>query len=68
MLVPDIASQPPGTEERIPTPGAATSGLRRSEIVVGPAEENPATVEGVVSVTAATVIAPSALPGEVTDP
>ena len=43
--VPDIASQPPGTEERIETPGALTSGFSRSEIAVGPALENPATVE-----------------------
>ena len=37
--VPDIASQwPPGTEERIETPGALMSGFSRSDSGVGPAE------------------------------
>src|SRR2546423_13340639 len=61
----------PGTEERIPTPGALTSGLNESVHGVGPPEEKSATMfAGVprVLVTAATVIARGALPGEETEP
>ena len=42
MLVPRTVDQPPGTEDSTSTPGAATSGLSRSEIVVGPTDENSA--------------------------
>ena len=45
MLVPSKKSQRPscaGTEERIDTPGAETSGLSWSEYGVGPADEKPA--------------------------
>ena len=69
--VPDIDSQPPGTDERMETPGALMSGLRRSETAVGPALENPAMVDWPAAfglVTAATVIAPTAVPGEATEP
>ncbi len=31
MLVPDIDTQPSGTDERMPTPGALTSGFSRSD-------------------------------------
>ena len=70
--VPDIASQwPPGTEDRIETPGALTSGFSRSDSGVGPAELKSASVlpppaSGLV--TAATVIARSEVPGEMSDP
>jgi hypothetical protein len=69
MLVPEKVSHVPsraGTEERMPTPGAVTSGLRRSETGVGPDDEKlairPATDE------AATAIARSAVAGELTVP
>jgi hypothetical protein len=42
MLVPESVPQPSGTDDRIPTPGAATSGFWRSEIVVGPTDEKSA--------------------------
>ena len=43
--VPDIAAQrPPGTEERIDTPGALTSGFRRRDSGVGPDELKSATM------------------------
>src|SRR6266511_4576958 len=63
MLVPSQESQPPGTEERMFTPGALTSGLNRSEIGVGPDEENDAITRRFV--VAAVVMAFGALPGEV---
>ena len=45
MLVPENSAQPPPeTDESTSTPGAATSGLRRSEIVVGPTDEKSACV------------------------
>ena len=45
MLVPESSAQPPPeTDESTSTPGAATSGLSRSEIVVGPTDENSACV------------------------
>ena len=71
MLVPEKDAQPPGTDESTLTPGAATSGLRRSETVVGPTDENEACVGrfGVSSVsTAPTLIASAADDGEDTDP
>src|SRR5207244_5813627 len=75
MLVPWKTSQLPdprgGTDERIPTPGAPTSGLNASDHGVGPPEEKSAMTFGAVPrllVTAATVIAPGALPGDETDP
>ncbi len=68
MLVPEIDAQPPGTEDRIPTPGAATSGLARSESGVGPAAEKPAIAVVWPGVTAATVIAAAELPGDETEP
>jgi hypothetical protein len=71
MLVPENVAQVPGTEERMRTPGAATSGLSRSEIGVGPADEKPASWLGAPEdevVTAATVIARAELPGEETEP
>ena len=59
--MPDIASQwPPGTDERIETPGALMSGFSRSESGVGPAELKSARVAARLPsglVTAATVIA-----------
>ena len=70
--VPDIASQwPPGTEDRIETPGALMSGLSRSDSGVGPAELKSARVlppDASGLVTAATVIARSEVPGEISDP
>src|SRR3990170_938886 len=71
MLVPETAAHPPETEERTPTPGAATSGLRRSDIVVGPTEEKSACT-GVggfpVIYTAPTVIARTEFSGDETEP
>jgi hypothetical protein len=71
MLVPEIDDQPPGTEEKMPTPGAATSGLKRSEMVVGPTEEKSAwtlrAADPPVS-TAATVIARAEFAGDATVP
>jgi hypothetical protein len=70
MLVPWSGPQGPpwplGSEEVIPTPGALTSGFSCSETGVGPAEEKLAITSEVV--TAATVIAEGAFPGELTDP
>jgi hypothetical protein len=70
MLVPENAAHPsPGVAETIPTPGAATSGFRRSETAVGPTEENSAwTLADRVSSTAPTVIAREEFPGDETDP
>jgi hypothetical protein len=42
MLVPETEAHPPGTEERTATPGAATSGFKRSESGDGPTEEKSA--------------------------
>jgi len=55
-----------GTEDVMSTPGAATSGFIWSEIGVGPALENEATTDCLL--TAAAVIACAALPGEDTLP
>jgi hypothetical protein len=71
MLVPLNDAQVPsraGTEDRISTPGAATSGLSCSDRGVGPADENDASSGRRSGVTAATVIARAALPGEVIEP
>src|SRR5262249_38895242 len=57
---------PFGRADTIPTPGAATSGLSLSETGVGPADEKLAITSFVV--TAATVIADGAFPGELTEP
>ena len=71
MLVPENVAHPPGTDERMPTPGAETSGLRRSESVEGPADEklsiwSSAPLARVV--TAPTVIAFAVVPGDQTLP
>ena len=71
MLVPLKPAQVPsraGTDERISTPGALTSGFSCSETGVGPAEENSAREGRRSGVTAATVIARAALPGDVIEP
>ncbi len=72
MLVPERAVQPPPeTDDRTSTPGAATSGFRRNEIAVGPTDEKSACVRraGLPPMsTAPTVIAPSELPGDDTEP
>ena len=70
MLVPENSAQPPPeTDDSTLTPGAATSGFRRSEIVVGPTEEKSACSLFVpVISTAPTAIAPSELAGEDTEP
>ena len=72
MLVPDsVVYESPGAAEKIETPGALTSGLRRSESGVGPLEENEATTSSgpLRDVeTAPTVIASGAEPGEPIDP
>src|SRR5215207_11316789 len=71
MLVPLKCAQSPtrrGTDERTPTPGAVTSGFMRSAYGVGPPDENGATTAPPSSLSAATVIARSELPGDVTDP
>ena len=45
MLVPESSAQPPPeTEDRTSTPGAETSGFRRSEMAVGPTDEKSACV------------------------
>jgi len=70
MLVPLKSAQKPsrrGTEERTLTPGAVTSGFRRSERGVGPPEEKSAIV-GPSSSSAATEIARAELAGEVIEP
>src|SRR4051812_35234942 len=70
MLVPSSGPHGPpwslGSDETIPTPGAETSGFSCSEIGVGPADEKLAITS--VVVTAATVIADGAFPGELTEP
>src|SRR5205823_4182850 len=69
MLVPENCVQLPsrdGTDERIATPGALTSGFSRSASVVGPLEEKDATTSDLE--TAATEIASAAVPGEETEP
>ena len=72
MLVPESSAQPPPEiEDRTSTPGAATSGLRRSEMVVGPTDENSACVRVVgfpLISTAPTLIARVELAGDDTDP
>jgi hypothetical protein len=71
MLVPEIRDQPPGIDERMFTPGATTSGFRRSEIGVGPTEEKSArmlTGGTPIASTAPTVIAADEVPGEDTEP
>ena len=70
MLVPLKDAQSPsrrGTEDSTLTPGAVTSGFMRSEIGVGPPEENEA-MNGPLSLSAAAVIARAELPGEETEP
>src|SRR5688572_18415776 len=56
----------PGTEERMAKPGATTSGFRRSDSGVGPADENAATSRA--SSDAPTAIARSDDAGERTEP
>ena len=72
MLVPESDDHaPPGTDERMSTPGAATSGFSCSESAVGPTEEKSAWIALVGAPwtsTAATAIAASADAGEETDP
>ena len=68
MLVPDEVRQPSGDDERIESPGATTSGFRRSERGVGPAAEKPA-IDGLEpEVVAPTVIASADVPGEASEP
>ena len=57
----------PGTDEGIETPGALMSGFKRSESGVGPDELKLARLlpEASGFVTAATVIAPVDVPGEI---
>ncbi len=69
MLVPLAYDQKPsraGTDERMETPGALTSGFIRSEMGVGPREEKPASRP--VFDTAATAIPFAAVPGEPIEP
>lgn len=69
MLVPLNSAKRPlssGIDERIPTPGALTSGFSCCETGVGPLDENEAI--SLRFVTAAAVIALGALPGEPTEP
>src|SRR6266545_2074851 len=69
MLVPlNDAHAPsrPGTSDRIETPGALTSGLKRREIGVGPHEENDARTSAFE--TAATAMPFAAVPGEPIEP
>src|SRR5215208_8357100 len=69
MLVPWSCVHVPwrdGTDEKIPTPGAVTSGLSRSETVVGPPDEKGAITPAFVA--AATVIALGVFAGEPTEP
>ena len=61
----------PGTDDSTSTPGAATSGLRRNEIVVGPTHENSACVlvTGLPLIsTAPTLMARDELAGDDTEP
>ena len=65
MLVPLNESQLPsrmGTEDRIPTPGAVTSGFINSDSGVGPLDDQSAISK--LSSAAATVIAPAAVAGD----
>src|SRR5207248_1591774 len=63
MLVPlSVPKVPCSSDESTFTPGADTSGLNRSEIGVGPADEKSATVPA--EFTAAALIAPAALAGD----
>ena len=68
MLVPESCPQPPGRDDVIETPGAATSGFSRRETGAGPTDEKSARTPGGPSpprgVTAPTVIAPADVPGE----
>jgi hypothetical protein len=69
MLVPSSRPQVPwlaGSDERMPTPGADTSGFSSSEMGVGPPDEKPAMVS--LEVTAATAIASGAFAGDVIVP
>src|SRR5437762_14266861 len=69
MLVPLNCDQSPrrgGTEDRIETPGARTSGFMPSVTGVGPPDEKGAMTS--FFVTAAAVIAPEALPGDEMEP
>src|SRR5262247_2640485 len=70
MLVPESSDQPPpGIDDSTSTPGAATSGFRRNEIVVGPTDEKSACVRVLPEIeTAATAIAASAFAGDDTEP
>src|SRR5438477_11935995 len=61
----------PGSDERMFTPGAVTSGFISRESGVGPLDEKPAISSAgpwSPSVDAATVIAFAAVPGEPTEP
>src|SRR3954471_6038106 len=69
MLVPLSSPKVPwlvGRDERMFTPGAATSGFICNETGVGPADEKAAMT--LREETAATVIASGALPGDETEP
>src|SRR5918992_1142019 len=69
MLVPEKAAQVPrrtGTDDRIWTPGAVTSGFSWSEIGVGPADEKSARRASTVE--AAAVMAERAAPGDAIEP
>ena len=66
MLVPLNTSQPLGTDEKMLTPGALTSGFRPRSIPLGPADEKSAITSFLL--TAAAVIALAASPGEETEP
>ena len=69
MLVPLNWAHVPscaGTDERMLTPGAVTSGLSRSDTGFGPADEKLAILFCLLA--AAAVITPGALPGELIDP
>ena len=67
----ELPTSRPRDDESTSTPGAATSGLSLSEIVVGPTDENSAWVRVVglppIS-TAPTAIARSELAGDETEP
>ena len=68
---PRAPSGRPGSDERIATPGALTSGLSRSESGVGPEPLKSASSLSPLasgSVTAATVIARAEVPGEESEP
>ncbi len=68
MLVPDEVPQPSGVAERIDCPGATTSGLRRSETGVGPADEKPAITGAAPDEVAPTVIESAEVPGDASEP